>query len=108
MKVKLLTFADGTTISDDSPVFIIAEIGQNHQGDINIAKKLIIKAKVCHSTSKKIYKHYGYTSDAHGNQSYNTIFNVGFRCLKEKLIFQRKFRYHKSQVGLSVDTSTTC
>lgn len=33
-------------IGEGYPVFFIAEIGQNHQGDINIAKKLIDEAKV--------------------------------------------------------------
>lgn len=33
-------------IGEFHPVFIIAEIGQNHQGDIRIAKKLIKIAKV--------------------------------------------------------------
>ena len=33
------------TINQDSPVFIIAEIGNNHNGDINLAKKLIDLAK---------------------------------------------------------------
>ncbi|MHC4526065.1 MAG: hypothetical protein ACYSU8_11110, partial [Planctomycetota bacterium] len=28
-------------IGDDQPCFIIAEVGQNHNGDINIAKELI-------------------------------------------------------------------
>lgn len=32
-------------ISEDSPAFIIAEIGQNHNGDISIAKQLIAMAK---------------------------------------------------------------
>ena len=31
-------------IGVDHPVFIIAEIGQNHQGDITIAKKMISAA----------------------------------------------------------------
>ena len=30
-----------STISEDSPSYIIAEIGNNHQGDINLAKKLV-------------------------------------------------------------------
>jgi sialic acid synthase len=30
----------------NNPCFIIAEVGQNHQGDIEIAKKLIKAAKV--------------------------------------------------------------
>lgn len=32
-------------LSEESPVFIIAEIGNNHQGDVNIAKSLVDKAK---------------------------------------------------------------
>ena len=34
-----------TLIGDNNPTFIIAEIGINHQGDVNIAKELIKKAK---------------------------------------------------------------
>lgn len=33
-------------IGGDNPCFIIAEIGQNHQGDLKIAKQLIKIAKV--------------------------------------------------------------
>jgi sialic acid synthase len=33
-------------LGNDHPTFVIAEIGQNHQGDVNIAKKLIKTAKV--------------------------------------------------------------
>lgn len=33
-------------VGGDNPCFIIAEVGQNHQGDIEIAKKLIKAAKV--------------------------------------------------------------
>lgn len=36
----------GRTINFKSPCYIIAEIGQNHQGDIMMAKKLIKLAKV--------------------------------------------------------------
>lgn len=36
----------GRMIGDSHPCFIIAEIGQNHQGDIEIAKKMIKMAKV--------------------------------------------------------------
>lgn len=36
----------GRSINMKSPCFIIAEIGQNHQGDIMMAKKLIRIAKV--------------------------------------------------------------
>lgn len=33
-------------VGGDNSCFIIAEIGQNHQGDIELAKKLIYEAKV--------------------------------------------------------------
>jgi len=36
----------GRSIHFKSPCYIIAEIGQNHQGDIMMAKKLIKLAKV--------------------------------------------------------------
>lgn len=36
----------GRPINYKSPCYIIAEIGQNHQGDIMMAKKLIKLAKV--------------------------------------------------------------
>ena len=38
------------------PVFIIAEIGINHQGDVNIAKELIQKAKECRASAVKLQK----------------------------------------------------
>lgn len=38
--------ASDIKIGGDNPCFIIAEVGQNHQGDIEIAKKLIKAAKV--------------------------------------------------------------
>ena len=43
-------------IGDGHPCFIIAEIGQNHQGDIEIAKKLIKMAKECGADCVKFQK----------------------------------------------------
>ncbi len=43
-------------ISRKSSTFIIAEIGINHQGDINLAKELIIKAKECGADAAKFQK----------------------------------------------------
>lgn len=37
---------DEVKVGGNNPCFIIAEVGQNHQGDIEIAKKLIKAAKV--------------------------------------------------------------
>ncbi|RZF47481.1 hypothetical protein LSTR_LSTR007408 [Laodelphax striatellus] len=51
-----LVLSDGKAIGVSHPCFIIAEIGQNHQGDINIAKQLIKEAKMCGADCVKFQK----------------------------------------------------
>lgn len=46
----------GHRIGDDRPCFIVAEIGQNHNGDINIAKQLIEMASRCKADAVKFQK----------------------------------------------------
>ncbi|KAM9770597.1 N-acetylneuraminate-9-phosphate synthase-like [Menidia menidia] len=46
----------GRMIGGNHPCFIIAEIGQNHQGDIEIAKKMIKMAKACGADCAKFQK----------------------------------------------------
>ncbi|CAG11542.1 unnamed protein product [Tetraodon nigroviridis] len=46
----------GRVVGGDHPCFIIAEIGQNHQGDIEIAKKMIKMAKDCGADCAKFQK----------------------------------------------------
>ncbi|CAH2293546.1 sialic acid synthase [Pelobates cultripes] len=46
----------GRMIGADHPCFIIAEIGQNHQGDLAIAKKMIRMAKDCGADCAKFQK----------------------------------------------------
>lgn len=41
------------TISGSSPAFIIAEIGVNHNGSLDMAKKLISEAKICGADAVK-------------------------------------------------------
>ena len=43
-------------IGNGHPVYIIAEIGINHQGDIEIAKELILEAKDCGADCVKFQK----------------------------------------------------
>lgn len=51
-----LTLANGKKIGGSNPCFIIAEIGLNHNGDINIAKELIKKAHECGCDAVKFQK----------------------------------------------------
>lgn len=43
-------------IGPDQKCFIIAEIGQNHQGDLNMAKQMILLAKKCGANCVKFQK----------------------------------------------------
>jgi len=46
----------GRTVGDGCPCFVIAEIGQNHNGQLNLAKKLIDMAARCNADAVKFQK----------------------------------------------------
>ena len=98
-------------IGDNQPSFIVAEIGANHNGDINLAKKLILEAKSidCDCVKFQTYKTEDFCVDKKkqftyfskgkkitesefemfkrlefNNSEWREIFNF---CLKEKIIF---------------------
>jgi len=47
---------NGVEISDDSPAYVIAEIGNNHQGDLEICKEMFRQAKECGANAVKLQK----------------------------------------------------
>ena len=47
---------DNFEISDDSDCFVIAEIGNNHQGDLQKAKEMFHAAKECGVDAVKLQK----------------------------------------------------
>jgi len=47
---------NGTRIDDDSPAYVIAEIGHNHQGDVGKAKELFDRARECGASAVKLQK----------------------------------------------------
>lgn len=51
-----MSFQIGNKIVGGKNVFVIAEIGQNHQGDIEIAKQMILEAKVAGADCVKFQK----------------------------------------------------
>lgn len=46
MANPVISISKDLSVGGESPCFIVAEIGQNHQGNINTAKNLIHIAKV--------------------------------------------------------------
>src|SRR5687767_13729647 len=55
MSARNLTI-DGRTISDDSDCWIIAEVGHNHQGDVEKCKRLFDAAKDAGADAVKLQK----------------------------------------------------
>jgi sialic acid synthase len=47
---------DGVEIGADEPCYVIAEIGHNHQGDVEQARRLIDAAKECGANAVKLQK----------------------------------------------------
>src|SRR5438477_11552001 len=47
---------DGREIGDDRACYVIAEVGQNHQGEVETAKRLIDAAKECGADAVKLQK----------------------------------------------------
>lgn len=47
---------DGKRIADDTAAYVIAEVGHNHQGDIEKAKALVHAAKECGADAVKLQK----------------------------------------------------
>lgn len=54
-KTRKLSIGD-RVIHDDAPPFVIAEIGQNHNGDIELCKELFKAAKECGADAVKLQK----------------------------------------------------
>lgn len=47
---------DGQTINDQSDCYVIAEIGHNHMGQVEVAKELFRSAKMCGANAVKLQK----------------------------------------------------
>ena len=54
--MKRELFIDGVRVADDTDAWIIAEIGQNHQGDLEKCKELFRRAKECGCNAVKLQK----------------------------------------------------
>jgi N-acetylneuraminate synthase/sialic acid synthase len=71
--MRELTIA-GCTITDESDAFVIAEIGHNHQGNVQLAKRMIMAAKQAGCDAVKLQKRSNKSifTKALYNKSYNS------------------------------------
>jgi N-acetylneuraminate synthase/sialic acid synthase len=93
MSERRLT-VDGVEISDAGGCYVIAEIGHNHQGDVEQAKQLIHAAKECGADAVKLQKRTNRTlyTRAYYEQPYDNEFSFG-----------STYGAHREALELSVD-----
>jgi sialic acid synthase len=85
---------DGVEIGDDFDCYVIAEVGHNHQGDVEQAKHLLAAAKECGVDAVKLQKRANrtlYTQEFY-NQPYDNEFSFG-----------RTYGEHREALELSPD-----
>ena len=85
---------DGFDIHDGGDCYVIAEVGHNHQGDVEVAKRLIAAAKECGVNAVKLQKRDNralYTRDFY-EQPYDN-----------ELSFGRTYGEHRDALELDVD-----
>jgi sialic acid synthase len=99
---------DGFEIHDDSSCYVIAEIGHNHQGDLEHAKRLVDAAKECGVNAVKLQKRSNrtlYTRDFY-EQPYDNELSFGrtYGEHREALEFEaddyRALMRHACEVGV--------
>lgn len=101
---------DGITIDDDSDMYVIAEIGQNHEGDVEKCKQLFDAAKSCGAHSVKLQKREN--STLYTKAKYNEIYNSEnayaptYGEHREKLEFNRdeyiELRDYSRKIGITM------
>lgn len=55
-QMKPQIILDGKTITNDSPAYVVAEIGHNHQGNLAICKEMFLAAKQAGADAVKLQK----------------------------------------------------
>src|ERR671922_1174436 len=85
---------DGVRIRDDGECYVVAEIGHNHQGDVEKAKQLIDAAKECGCDAVKLQK-----------RSNRTLYTREFydQPYDNELSFGRTYGEHREALELDAD-----
>jgi len=100
---------DGVRIADDTDCWVIAEIGHNHQGEIEQAKQLFEEAFRCGADAVKLQKRHNeslYTREAY-NRPYENENSYGptYGLHREALEFERaeyqELKAHAAELGVT-------
>ena len=107
--------AEDCTIGDDQPCFVIAEIGQNHNGDMEIARRLIDTAATCGASAVKFCKRHipseltkeAYNASYVGPNSFGETYGQHREFLELSVDDYRALCQHATKAGI-LFFSTAC
>jgi len=98
----------GREVGDGCPCFVIAEIGQNHNGQLNLAKKLIDMAARCNADAVKFQKReisWELTKEAYdrpyeGHNSFGATYGIHREYLELNEAQHRELKEYAQAAGL--------
>lgn len=99
---------DNYVISEDTPCFVIAEIGHNHQGNLETAKKMISSAAECgvHAvklqkrSNKELYTQAMYNKPYENENSYGSTYGAHREALEFGEKEYQELKAHADEKGL--------
>jgi N-acetylneuraminate synthase/sialic acid synthase len=100
---------DGKVIDDSSACYVVAEIGHNHQGDVEQAKRMFAEAKECGADAVKLQKRDNrslFTRDYYGRPYDNpNSFGTSYGEHREALEFERseylELQAYANEIGIT-------
>ena len=102
MKKKAQLKIKNKIINNESPVFVIAEAGSNHNGKIRIAKKLIDIAKDAGADCVKFQTYTAETFCADKNKKF-TYFSQGKKITESEFDLFKRLEFNKKQWKILID-----
>lgn len=101
---------DGTRIHDDGDCYVVAEIGQNHQGDIEKAKQLFLAARQCGVNAVKLQKRNNralytralYDSPYENENSFGATYGLHREALEFGRAEYEELRRYAAEIGVTM------
>ncbi|MBW2064569.1 MAG: N-acetylneuraminate synthase family protein [Deltaproteobacteria bacterium] len=103
-------FFNGVRVADDTDAYVIAEIGHNHQGNVETAKSLFKSAKECGAHAVKLQKRNNrtlftkalYDSPYTGENSYGDTYGAHREALELGESEYRELQAYAKELGLTM------
>lgn len=100
---------NGQTINDQSDCYVIAEIGHNHMGQLDVAKEMFLSAKMCGANAVKLqkrdnrnmYTHAMYSKPYDHRNSYGATYGEHRDFLEFGLDEYQELQRYAKEIGIS-------